>query len=79
MKQGGRIGTATVGGRITTSGDHLTTVEIDGRLDTLTVTGGIHARGRTSDAIRTGSGGPELSGIESTAADGQSVTTRRAE
>ncbi|WP_329572160.1 hypothetical protein [Streptomyces sp. NBC_01361] len=78
MKQGDRFGTATVGGRVTTSGDHLTAVEIDGRLDTLTVTGGIHARGRASDAVRICSGGPELSGIEITAADGQSVT-RRAE
>ncbi|MGW6398886.1 hypothetical protein [Streptomyces sp. NPDC055134] len=78
MKQGGRIDTATVGGRITTSGDHLTAVEIDGRLDTLTVTGGIHAQGRASDAVRTGSGGPELPGIEITAADGRSVA-RRAE
>ncbi|WP_261401035.1 hypothetical protein [Streptomyces salinarius] len=28
VKQGGRIGTATVDGRIATNGDHLTTVEI---------------------------------------------------
>ncbi|MER7203118.1 MULTISPECIES: hypothetical protein [unclassified Streptomyces] len=61
----------------TTGQDHLTAVEINGQLDTLTVTGGIHARGRASDAVRTGSGGPELSGIDITA-DGQSVT-RRAE
>ena len=47
VKLGGRIGKATVGGRIATSGDHLTTVEIDGEVASLTVTGGIHAEGRT--------------------------------
>ncbi|WP_331254481.1 hypothetical protein [Streptomyces halstedii] len=76
VKPGGRIGTATVGGRIATSGDHLTTVEIDGEVASLTVTGGIHAAGQESDAVRVGAGDVDLSGIDIAAADGQSIVHR---
>ncbi|GAA2567076.1 hypothetical protein GCM10010424_06240 [Streptomyces lienomycini] len=73
VKQGGRIGTATVDGRIATSGDHLTTVEIDGEVGTLRVTGGIHATGREADAVRVGTSDVDLSDIDITATDGQSI------
>ncbi|MFI6950916.1 hypothetical protein [Streptomyces sp. NPDC050422] len=78
VKPGGRIGTATVGGRIATTGDRLTTVEIDGELGSLTVTGGIHAAGRGADAVRVGVGDVDLTGIDITATDGQSIVHRAA-
>ncbi|MGW5676569.1 hypothetical protein ACWEV4_16075 [Streptomyces sp. NPDC003860] len=46
VKPGGRIGRVTVGGRIASEGDRLTTVEVDGELDSLTARGGISAAGR---------------------------------
>ncbi len=78
VKPGGRIGAATIGGRIATRGDHLTTVEIDGEVGSLTVTGGIHAAGRGADAVRAGVGDVDLSGIDITAADGRSIVPRAA-
>jgi hypothetical protein len=76
IKPGGRIDTATVGGRITTSGDHLTTVEIDGEVGSLTVAGGIHAAGQGADAVRIGAGDVDLTGIDITAAAGQPIVRR---
>lgn len=41
----------TIGGRLHTSGDQVTTVEIEGKLDRLEVAGGISATGKDSDAV----------------------------
>jgi hypothetical protein len=73
VKPGGRIGQATVGGQIVTRGENLVTVEIDGELGSLTAGGGIHAEGKNSDAVHSHGDGPDLSGIEITAADGQRI------
>jgi hypothetical protein len=70
IKPGGRVGQATVGGRIATGGDDLVTVEVDGALGSLEVAGGIHAQGRGSDAIHVRDDALDLSGIEVTAVAG---------
>jgi hypothetical protein len=69
VKPGGRIGQATVGGRIATRGDHLVTMELDGEVGSLTV-GGVHAQGRGSDGIHLRGDGVDLSDVEVTAAGG---------
>ncbi|EDY47342.1 hypothetical protein [Streptomyces clavuligerus] len=72
VKEGGHVGTAEIGGRIASRGDGVTTVEIDGGLDTLTVTGGIHADGPDADAVHlTTDHGSDLGGIAVTAAHGR--------
>jgi hypothetical protein len=76
IKPGGRIGQARVDGRITTQGDNLVTVDIDGELGSLQVGGGIHAQGRGSDAVHLRGEGVDLTGVKITAADGQAVVRR---
>ncbi|MEU5979796.1 hypothetical protein [Streptomyces sp. NPDC047315] len=76
IKPGGRIGRATVGGKIATRGDSLVTVDVDGELDSLNAVGGISADGRSSDAVHLGGSVDarlDLSAISITAADGQAV------
>ncbi|MFF4820338.1 hypothetical protein ACFY2K_37850 [Kitasatospora sp. NPDC001309] len=73
IKQGGRIGRVTVGGRIATSGDDLTTVTVDGELDAIRAGGGIRATGRCADAVHTRGEGTELADVVLTAADGRAM------
>ncbi|MGS2619206.1 hypothetical protein ACVCAH_32460 [Micromonospora sp. LZ34] len=73
IKSGGSIGQATVGGRIATRGDNLVTVDVDGELGRLIAAGGIHADGSGSDAVRIQGQGPDLNGVNITAADGRTV------
>jgi hypothetical protein len=71
VQAGGHVGSATVGGRIRTTGDDVLTVEIEGRLDDLRVAGGISAEGRRSDAVRLRDPGLDLTGLTITARDGE--------
>ncbi|MFI1825762.1 hypothetical protein ACH41E_04815 [Streptomyces sp. NPDC020412] len=73
VKPGGRIGRVTVGGRIASEGDRLTTVEVDGELDSLTARGGISAAGRGADAVHVGDFALDLSGVTITAVHGRAV------
>ncbi|MEU9337126.1 hypothetical protein AB0D49_28840 [Streptomyces sp. NPDC048290] len=74
VKEGGHIGIVEIGGRIAARGDGVTTVEIDGGLDTLTVGDGIHADGQDADAVHlTSDHGPDLDGIAVTAAHGRTL------
>ncbi|MFI1096406.1 hypothetical protein [Streptomyces sp. NPDC020917] len=76
IKPGGRIDEMSVGGRIATRGDGVTTVEIDGELSSLAVAGGITAEGRGSDAVHIGLDCPDLAGVAITAADGRPTVRR---
>ncbi|MER7794302.1 hypothetical protein [Streptomyces sp. NPDC097640] len=76
VKPGGKIDQATVGGRITAHGDGLVSVEIDGELGSFDVSGGIAAEGRGSDAVHVTGDGPDLTGVEVTAADGRETVHR---
>ncbi|MFH8616059.1 hypothetical protein ACH4E8_13435 [Streptomyces sp. NPDC017979] len=73
VKPGGRIGRVTVGGRIASEGDRLTTVEVDGELDSLTARGGISAAGQGADAVHVGDFALDLSGVTITAVHGRAV------
>jgi hypothetical protein len=48
-------------------------LEIDGEVGSLTVGGGIHAKGRGSDAIHVRGDGVDLSGVEVAAANGRAI------
>ncbi len=71
VKAGGYIGSADIGGEARTSGDDVITVEIEGQLDRLQVSGGISAEGERSDAVHIRGQGPDLSGFSIKARDGQ--------
>lgn len=73
VKPGGEVGSISIGGRLTTSGDQVNTVEIEGRLDRLEVAGGISASGSGSDAVHVTGDVPGLDAIELTATDGESL------
>lgn len=75
IKPGAEVGSIAIGGRLATSGDDVTTVEIDGQLDRLDVSGGIHAAGKRSDAAHVAGEVPGLDAIELHAADGQTLVS----
>jgi hypothetical protein len=52
VKPGGQIGTAHVGGDVTTSGDEVTSIEIEGAIDNLSVDGVVKASGANATGIR---------------------------
>lgn len=52
MLPGGRIGRLIVGGTLSTKGDDVTTLDIEGALDLIEVRGAITAEGSASDAVR---------------------------
>lgn len=73
VKAGGDIGRVQIDGRLATSGDAVTTLEVDGHIGELSVTGGITATGQGSDAVRLGGNGPSLDGITVTSAHGRGI------
>jgi hypothetical protein len=73
VKAGGRIGSITVGGRISTHGDDVVSVEIAGKVDHLQVAGGISAEGQRSDAVHVYDDRLDLSGIAVAAANGDAI------
>jgi hypothetical protein len=56
VKPGGIIGTAHIGGDITTSGDNVTAVEIEGDIDHLDVDGTVRSSGADSTGVRLSNG-----------------------
>lgn len=73
VKPGGEVEAIAIGGQLATSGDSVTTLEIEGMVKELAVARGIRAAGRGSDAARIGTGAPDLAGIEVTAVDGEAI------
>lgn len=73
IKPGGDVGAITVGGTIATSGDSVTTVEIEGKLGRFDVRGGIAATGTGSDAVHVSGDVAGLDAIEIAATDGHTV------
>jgi hypothetical protein len=71
IKHGGEVDAIEVGGKVATRGDEVTTLEVEGRIARLTVSGGISASGRGSDAVHASTELPGLDQIELSAADGQ--------
>jgi hypothetical protein len=60
---GGRIGRLIAGGALSTQGDGVTTLDVEGALDAIEVGGGISAAGTGSDAVRLGG---EIAGLDRT-------------
>ena len=73
IKPGGQVGSLSVGGRIHTSGRDVVSVEIEGDLHQLRVTGGISATGDGSDAVRARDGGSDFTDITVTSEHGQKL------
>jgi hypothetical protein len=78
IRPGGRIGRLSVGGSLSTHGDDIVTLEVEGILDAIQVRQGIAATGIGSDAVRlTGKAGG-LDEVSVTATHGQRVVRRPA-
>ena len=73
IKPGADVGLITIGGRLHTSGDQVTTVEIEGKLDRLEVAGSISATGKASDAVHTTGEIRGLDSINLNATNGQTL------
>jgi hypothetical protein len=58
---GGRIGRLVAGGSLSTQGDGITTLDVEGQLDTIDVAGAITAAGQGSAAIRSAG---EIAGLD---------------
>jgi len=70
---GGRIGRLVVGGAISTQGDGVTALDVEGSVDVIEVHGGITARGRESDAVRVAGKVAGLDEVSVTAEHGRPV------
>jgi hypothetical protein len=70
---GGRIGSLTAGGSLSTHGDQVVTLDVAGTLDMLEVGQGITATGVASDAVRLAGQAPGLDRVTVTAAHGQAI------
>jgi hypothetical protein len=76
VKSTGHIGSVTIGQDVSTEGDGLTTVDLEGPLDTLVVGGRIIANGAGSTAMRIVSRpGPNLDDLRLEAPNGTDVLT----
>jgi hypothetical protein len=73
LQEGGEIDKLHVGGWLSTSGDDVVTVEIDGTIGELEVGGGIKAAGRGSDAIHLNGGSPSVDGVVIEAEHGRRI------
>jgi len=69
----GRIGRLSVGGSLSTYGDDVVTLDVEGAIDTLKVQQGITAAGVGSDAVRLTGEVAGLDEVTVTAAHGQRI------
>lgn len=74
-KPGGSVSRINIGGRLVTSVDRITTLEVSGALKERTVAGGIHATGQDSDAVQLGSNVSDLSQPHITSDHGKPIVT----
>lgn len=75
IKPGGHIGTATIGGTITTAGVSVTAVELEGAIESLSVDRWISATGAGSDGVHITGDATVLDGITVTATGADVVTS----
>jgi hypothetical protein len=75
----GRIGRLSVGGSLSTHGDDVVTLDMEGVIDTLNVQQGITAAGVGSDAVRLTGEVAGLDQVSVTAAHGQRIVSREKE
>ena len=70
---GGRIGRLVAGGTLSTKGDNVTTLDVEGVLDAIEVRGAITAAGTASDAVRLSGEIAGLDRVEVKSEQGQDV------
>ncbi len=76
VKPTGHIGSVNIGGDVSTEGEGLATVELEGPVDSLVVAGKIIAGGTGSTAVRlVGQSGPDLGGLRLEAPNGKDLVT----
>ncbi|HEX6605549.1 MAG TPA: hypothetical protein VF276_01425 [Chloroflexia bacterium] len=73
VQPGGQIGELSVGGELSTEGQEVVTLQVQGKIDRLDVRGGIHALGEHSDAVMIEGGDVPLEGTKITARDGERI------
>ena len=73
VKPAGHIGSVHIGGRVSTTGDAVVTIDLEGPVDRLRVDGGVSATGRGSDGVHIHNQELDIDGITITAAHGQDV------
>jgi hypothetical protein len=76
IQPGGRIGRLSVGGSLSTHGDDIVTLEVEGILDMVQVRQGITAAGVGSDAVRLAGKAGGLDQVTVTAAHGHPIVRR---
>lgn len=77
IKPGGQVDAMQVGGRLATAGAGVTTLEVEGRLGRLAVSGGIVATGAESDAVHTTTEIPGLADTQVHTAGGREVVRQQ--
>jgi hypothetical protein len=73
VKPGGELGTIAVGGQVRTTGDDVISMEIEGAVGRIDVSGGIVATGARSDAVHARGEIPGLDELEVSAARGRAI------
>ncbi|MFJ3958853.1 hypothetical protein [Arthrobacter sp. NPDC090010] len=73
VKRGGVVESIEIGGRLSTRGDRVVTLEVGGEVASFTVGEGIEAHGEGSDAVHLNGGSISLQGLRISAADGETV------
>ena len=76
IQPAGRIGRLSVGGSLSTHGDDVVTLDVEGALDSLEVQQGVTAAGIGSDAVRLTGEAAGLDKVTVTAAHGRPVVRR---
>lgn len=79
VQPGGIVGEVIIDkGALSTEGDHVATLQVQGEIGTLCASLGIHAQGQDSDAIQVEGGSIALQDLEITAADGVALRLNEA-
>jgi hypothetical protein len=73
VKPGAEVGTISIGGKVSTAGDDVITVELDGEVGRIDVAGGIRAEGDGSDGVHVTGDVPGLDAITIQTRNGQDI------
>jgi hypothetical protein len=73
VKPGGEIGVIRIGGQVRTASAHVVTIEIEGQVGEMAVTGGVFAEGKSADAIHLNGVDLDTRNLKVSAADGEAI------
>ncbi len=71
VEPGGVVGSINIGGWVSTTGDNVITIELDGEVDKLQVRGRVVADGQNSNAIYISGDSPDLTTLQVMASHGR--------